>query len=152
MNISKQIESLLVDEKLDALLTASALKKISEMAESVSKLEADLEAKTGKIEAQRIEANKRSGQFDVLHAEVVSLREGVADVELREKKITILECAAKHESQRVEDHQTMFKLVFRNVEVRKQVLENGTLPVPDPNGYHSMQPTLNDKTEETSQE
>jgi hypothetical protein len=44
-----------------------------------------------------------------------------AGVILREQAITKLEAEAKHQGERVKDHKEMFTIVFRNLEVRRNV-------------------------------
>jgi hypothetical protein len=48
----------------------------------------------------------------------------------REQKMTELELTAKHEAKRVEDHQNMFGLVFRNAVIRSSVLGQELVAIP----------------------
>lgn len=152
MSLSKQIEDLLVDEKLEALLTTSALKKISEMAEDVNDLELRLKGQNEEVIRLVRDVGKQVETLNELRTENTQLLEYAVDVANREKAITVLECTAKHQSQRVQDHKDMFGLVFRNAVVSKSVLENGSVPVTDTSGYVSQQPSHNDKTETITQE
>ena len=152
MTISSKIEALLVEEKLDSLLTTSALKKISGLAAEVQSLEGINADKTKDVEKLSKLAEERERLLSDLSGQISVANKRLTDVEEREKNMLRLELSAEHQAQRVEDHKDMVKLIFRNAEIRKTAVETGSKPVSDGSGYPVSHPTSNSVIETETNE
>jgi predicted RNase H-like nuclease (RuvC/YqgF family) len=92
--------------------------------------EKDEELKDAKDEVRA--ANEEISRMYALEQEWHKRNSELCD---REQQITRLEMTAQNESQRVTDHQEMFKVVFRNAIIRREVMTDPTAGYSD-NGCH----------------
>jgi len=78
----------------------------------------------------RKEADDLASQLSISQGLNKIAAEMEASIINREQKMTELELTAKNEKQRVEDHQNMFGLVFRNAVLRNSVLGQELVAIP----------------------
>jgi hypothetical protein len=120
--LTEDLDKLIQKAALDGALTQKAV----DMFHSVLKENEELRDKCVKLEQTQMRMEEAKKALDSSFAQT-SLELGeyhLREQELkdREKKITVLEMQAKYELARVEDHKEMFKVVFRNSVLRKEVM------------------------------
>jgi hypothetical protein len=120
--LTEDLDRLIQKAALDGALTQKAV----DMFHSVLKENEELRDKCVKLEQTQMRMEEAKKALDSSFAQT-SLELGeyhLREQELkdREKKITVLEMQAKYELARVEDHKEMFKVVFRNSVLRKEVM------------------------------
>lgn len=120
--LTEDLDRLIQKAALDGALTQKAV----DMFHTVLGENKEITDKCVKLEQTQNRMEKEKKELDALLAQT-SLKLGdyqTRERELveRETKITVLEMQAKYELARVEDHKEMFKVVFRNSVLRKEVM------------------------------
>ena len=117
----EDLERIIKKAAIDGTLTEEAAKQVQAALEENAKLKASVDSldRERKTAHQKIlELSAKVERFGREKDEVLDREKAVAE---REAKMTELELTAKHEAQRVADHQAMFSAVFRNMQVRRTV-------------------------------
>ncbi len=149
--LSDQLDKVIQQASLDGTLTRDAVDQFHEILAENSSL--------GE-ENDRLKDLNAAGSKDLRETKVKleEHRSKVSDwvgrekeLAEREKNITKLELTAENEKKRVQDHINMVGLVFRNIEVRREVLT--AVPGAESNQYGAPSPGFvqRDKTSETQE-
>ena len=136
MALQEDLLKIVQKAALDGTLTSTAVEYTKKLIDENQALQKQHEFDTNLIASLKKDvAAYSAGKLDVdAKLTAVIAREGA--VTIREKEMTKLELQAANEKQRVEDHREMFRLVFRNLDVRRNVFVPVEAPRPTPtNSY-----------------
>ena len=132
--LTEQLDKIIQQAALDGTLTQKAVDQFH----SIITQNAALETKVASLEVVVEERRKKiSGlEIDVALSKTLVEVAAKAEVEMieREKKMTELELRAEYQLVRVNDHKEMFKTVFRNSVLRKEVMTPTHPSAPDQYG------------------
>ncbi len=106
---------------IDGALTKLAVDQFNEIIGENETLKSDVKALTESYEGLEKRHNKASDERTKAIEKLKKLIAREDELEKREEQMLELELEAKYDQLRVEDHKEMFSLVFRNVEVRRNV-------------------------------
>ncbi len=125
-----ELDRLIQKAALDGALTKEAVDMFHGVLEQNGELKETLERK----DRFEVERNKTMERLETDLRIAQGLNKVAAEMEAaiinREQKMTELELTAKNEKQRVEDHQNMFGLVFRNAVLRNSILGQELVAIP----------------------
>ena len=125
-----ELDRLIQKAALDGALTKEAVDMFHGVLEQNGELKETLERK----DRFEVERNKTMERLETDLRIAQGLNKVAAEMEAaiinREQKMTELEVTAKNEKQRVEDHQNMFGLVFRNAVLRNSILGQELVAIP----------------------
>lgn len=107
---------------IDGTLTNEAVKQYNSLLTEKDELKIENERQNKILLNKNEELSKLKAAFNEAEDECKGWRDRLSELQEREKFITTLELLAKYEATRVLDHQEMFKLIFRNTTVRKEVM------------------------------
>lgn len=111
-----------------------ALKQNKEMKSKIIKLEGDVASRS-----ERIKDVERENEQVLTQNNVWLARE--SELKTREEEMLKLELVAEYEAERVKDHKEMFKIVFKNLETRRNVFTPYTATPGDPPGSSTQYPS-----------
>lgn len=121
----------------ESSFSADAMRQFMELKDEVDSqertityLRGELKERDTQITALKSEIDGRDGHISELTEEIVGWVTRSNELDAREEKIMRLELVAELSKQRVEDHQTMVGLIFRNTELRERVLGHELSLVP----------------------
>jgi len=120
--LTDTLEKVIQQAALDGALTEDAVSQFHSLVVERNALkDANVEWEESDKKAKK-EIQKLGERCDNMQQQILLNAERESELQKREKEITQLECTAKHMEERVEDHKEMFKTVFRNSVLRKEVL------------------------------
>ena len=96
--------------------------EVEDQERTIKYLRKDNDQRGDEIEKLNTERKCLTNEVAMLKDQIHQMQERERELWGREAKITELEQAVNYERQRVEDHQNMVGLVFRNTEVKRSVL------------------------------
>ena len=132
--LTEQLDKIIQQAALDGALTQKAVDQFHSIITQNTALETQVADLEGLAEERR---KKISGlEIDVALSKTMVEVAAKAEVEMieREKKMTELELRAEYQLVRVNDHKEMFKTVFRNSVLRKEVMTPVHPSAPDQYG------------------
>jgi chromosome segregation ATPase len=123
----EKIQQILLDLSGEAAFSGEAMKQFLELKGEVDSQESTInflrsEREKDKDKVGDLNSNVRSleGHIEALETERESFRKRESELLDREGQMTRIEVELACERQRVEDHQSMVGLIFRNTELRKK--------------------------------
>ena len=120
--LTEQLDTMIQKAALDGARTQDAVKQFHELVEANDSQTKQLSSVRDDLGKKNKEYNDVSKWLAIANKEVDVFNSRVKNLEEREKSITTLELTAKHQAERVTDHKEMFKTVFRNSVLRKEVM------------------------------
>lgn len=126
----QEIQNTIEKAAIDGALTKDAVKQFNgliEDSEALMEKAVKLEQTLMKRDKDVQELTSKLTMSQGLNKIAAQMEAAIID---RERKMTELELTAKHEAKRVEDHQNMFGLVFRNAVIRSSVLGQELVAIP----------------------
>ena len=121
MSLSTDIQKLVEMEQIKGQLNPEVLQRVLDLQRTASDLEAKREQAAKELAAATVSNKKLADELAIASAKIDEIARRENECAKREAHITTLELTAKHEAQRVQDHRSMFELVFRNIETRRNV-------------------------------
>lgn len=139
--VSAELLKIVNKAAIDGTLTSQAAKQVREALEDNEKLRTMAADQDRGIQALKAEINILKGQEATLTSRIQRVTDREIAATKREETMLRLELEAAHHKQRVEDHKEMVRLIFRNIDVRRNVFN--TVPPPSvsasggcgPSGY-----------------
>lgn len=120
--LTEDLDRLIQKAALDGVLTQKAVDMFHSVLKENDDFKTQLETDVDKIKADALMIDSLKTDLRISHGLNKVAAEMEASLINREQKITVLEMQAKYELARVEDHKEMFKVVFRNSVLRKEVM------------------------------
>lgn len=117
----EDLERIIKKAALDGMLTNAAAEQVHETIEKNRTLRREKEDLESEVRDLKTERTSLLVDLEQLRSQASGVAEREKAVTERETKMTELELEAKHQAERVLDHQVMFEKVFRNMEVRRSV-------------------------------
>lgn len=128
MNAQEQMENLFQALNSEAQLSTKAVSQFNQAIERVESQETVIKQLGDKIDILSREANLARNRETALDQKVSELTTNLDECWRREQNLIkrenhqcLIEMKADHHAQRVDDHQEMFRVVFKNTEVKRSV-------------------------------
>ena len=125
-----ELDRLIQKAAIDGALTKDAVDMFHSVLEQNEELANDILTKSTTIVKMEKDVQELTSKLSIAQGLNKVAAEMEAAIINREQKMTELELTAKNEKQRVEDHQNMFGLVFRNAVLRNTVLGQELVAIP----------------------
>lgn len=119
--LTTELDRLIQKAALDGALTEDAVAQFHDILAENEGFKTQLETDVDKIKADALMIDSLKTDLRIAQGLNKVAAEMEASLINREQKMTVLEMQAKYELTRVEDHKEMVKLIFRNLEVRRNV-------------------------------
>lgn len=126
----QEIQNAIEKAAIDGALTQDAVAQFHGLIGECDELREKNESQQKQLSSVRDDLGKATRELDMARGLNKIAAEMEANIINREQKMTELELTAKHEAKRVEDHQNMFGLVFRNAVIRNTVLGQELVAIP----------------------
>jgi hypothetical protein len=123
----QEIEKTVQQAAINGTLTKEAVDMFHGILEENAELTEKNESQRKQLSSVRDDLGNANRDLGIANGLVQVAAEAEMAMAEREQKMTVLEMQAKYELARVEDHKEMFKVVFRNLEMRRNVF---VAPVP----------------------
>lgn len=121
MALQDELLKLIQKASIEGTLTPAAVDYTKKLIEENASLTAKLDQHAQRISELTKQHGALADENRALTAAAADVAKREQAVATREKEITKLEMTAANEAKRVEDHKAMFSLVFRNLEMRRNV-------------------------------
>ena len=134
-DVAQQLEKIILKAGIDGALTEDAVAQFNALVKERDALKTSLahEEKVRKEEADK--AMRYHEQLAAANEMLSNWATREEELKDRESKVTELEIRKECSDLRVADHQEMFRIVFRNAIVRKEVMT--PIDAAEPNQYNS---------------
>ena len=146
--LTDKLEKIIQQAALDGALTEDAVAQFHTLVQERNALkEANIEWEENDKKTKK-EIETLSKQYSEMHSQVGVFNARIDELEKREKECHELEIRKECAEERVKDHKEMFKLVFRNSVLRREVM-SPSYDFQEPSGtQRSSYPVKNDVEEE----
>jgi hypothetical protein len=121
-----ELDRLIQKAALDGALTEDAIAKFNKVLMENERMKAQGTIDAEKIGADAKEIKRLTTQRDNMQKQILLDAGRVADLEKREKDMTRNELLAEYSAIRVADHQEMFRIVFRNAVIKRDIVTPGS--------------------------
>lgn len=126
----QEIQNAIEKAAIDGALTKDAVEQFHDLIGECEEFRDANKKLSDRVESKEKENRELTSRLTVSQGLNKIAAEMEAAIINREQKMTELELTAKHEAKRVEDHQNMFGLVFRNAVIRNSVLGQELVAIP----------------------
>ncbi len=120
--LTDQLDKIIQKAALDGALTNEAVAQFHTLVKERDALKDANDEWERNDKVMTKERDKLREQRDNMQKQILLHAKRESDLETREKEMQRLELLAEYEKKRVEDHQEMFRIVFRNAIIRKEVM------------------------------
>ena len=132
---------------LDGALTEKAVEEFNGLIKANKELVEETKVKTSQIKSLQDQLNDERSEHGIVKAKLQEYIDRETDLCEREDKMLELQLTAEYERERVNDHKEMFRLVFRNIETRRNVFT--AVPGQDAGQYSSGTTPYVDESQQT---
>ena len=132
------IDRIIKQAALEGTLTEDAIGYYNGLIKLAEEKKAECKALTERVERLDAERAALAGEKAQLQTAVHEWATRETELKDREEKVLRKEIEAEFNEKRVADHKEMFKVVFRNSVLRKEVMT--PVDQPEPNQYNSCPP------------
>jgi hypothetical protein len=133
-----KISQIIKDLSTESSFSAEAMRQFMELREEVQSQESTIRylRTNNKEKDEAIKEGQRAGKIlladlNLANEELAGFRVRISELEDREKQCAINEVRMECANARVEDHQGMVGLIFRNTELRRQTMGERGMPQTD---------------------
>lgn len=126
----QEIQNTIEKAAIDGALTKDAVKQFNGLIEETEELTREYQRQTKVCERLEDQVKGLTTELSMAHGLNKIAAEMEAHIIEREQHMTKLELEAKHQADRVADHQNMFGLVFRNAVLRNTILGQEIVAIP----------------------
>ncbi len=126
----QEIENAVQKAGIDGALTKEAVAQFHGVLEECAELKEKNESQAKQLSSVRDDLGKANTRCDNMQKQILIHAEREGNLENREREMTRLELKAKYMEMRVEDHQNMVGLIFRNSVLRKTALGQELVAIP----------------------
>ena len=117
----EKIQKIISKAGIDGTLTEAAVEYFNDTLIDNSKLKSDISMKTTQLKTRDRELKEVNAKYSSNLTLLNAWKTRATELKTREENMLKLELESKYDNMRVEDHKHMFELVFKNLEMRRNV-------------------------------